>query len=240
MNDFNKIIWGFTFSAIGIAFGWVLNQLSQWFRTRQEDKKNLKVVLFNLLETYFIFIRSDFDKYIQKITDKVLSKMPTDQQTEESKAFMNNLYSSILINHLKPELISQMKSIQVNYKDSIKTLSAIDPLTAYYLSGKTNILETFDTIQNMFDNVKSQFPSEHNEIQASANMVMDILKPDIFKDSLNDLEKEIKSIALKINPFLWFKSIRAIKRLKRNINQKLDNDLDELFEKLSPLVDLNN
>ena len=39
MGDFDKILWGFIFSAVGIVFGWTLNQLGQWFRTRQEDKK---------------------------------------------------------------------------------------------------------------------------------------------------------------------------------------------------------
>jgi hypothetical protein len=43
MTDFDKILWGFILSAVGIVFCWTLNQLGQWFRTRQEDKKNLKL-----------------------------------------------------------------------------------------------------------------------------------------------------------------------------------------------------
>lgn len=235
MTDFDKILWGFIFSAVGIIFGWTLNQLGQWFRTRQEDKKNLKIVLFNLLETYFIFIRSDLDKYIQKVTDKVHSKIPADEQTEDIKILIQTLYSGILTNYLKPDLLKEIKVVQENYQTSIKTLATIDPLTAYYLSGRTNILETFDTIEGMFDNVKEQFPTEHNEITLGANQAMNIIKPDIFKDTLVDLENDIKKIAWKINPYVWFNSRRAINRLTVNTNENLDKEIDKMFDKLKPL-----
>ncbi len=235
MNEFDKILLGFIFSVVGIAFGWTLNQFGQWFRTRQEDKKNLKVVLYNLLETYYTFIRSDFDKYVQKVTAKVHSKIPTNEQTEETRTFLQTLYSGIISDYLKPELLGEIKSVQKNYENSIKTLASIDPLTAYYLSGRTNILETFDAIEGVFENIKEQFPSEQNEIQLGANQALEIIKPDIFKDTLTDLENDIKKIAWKINPFVWFKSIRAIKRLKINTNDRLDKEIDKLFEKLNPL-----
>jgi hypothetical protein len=235
MTDFDKIFWGFIFSAVGIVFGWTLNQFGQWFRTRQEDKKNLKIVLFNLLETYFVFIRSDLDKYVQKVTDKVHSMMPKEEQSEEAKMFMQTLYSEILTNYLKPDLLKEIKAVQKNYQSSIKTLATIDPLTAYYLSGRTNILETFDTIEGMFENIQEQFPSEQNEIQLGATQAMNIIKPDIFKDTLVDLESDIRKIAWKINPYVWFTSKQAIDRLKLNTNEKLDKEIDKLFEKLKPL-----
>ncbi len=235
MTDFDKILWGFIFSAVGIVFGWTLNQLGQWFRTRQEDKKNLKIVLFNLLETYFVFIRSDLDKYVHKITEKVHAMMPKDEQSEEAKMLMQTLYSGILSNYLKPDLLKEIKVVQENYQSSIKTLATIDPLTAYYLSGRANILETFDTIEGMFENMKEQFPTEHQEIQLGANQAMNIIKPDIFKDTLVDLENDIRKIAWKINPFVWVNSKQAIKRLKVNTNEKLDKEIDKMFEKLKPL-----
>ena len=236
MTDFDKIFWGFVFSAVGIVFGWTLNQVGQWFRTRQEDKKNLKIVLFNLLETYFVFARSDLDKYVQKVTDKVHSMIPLSDQSEEVKVIMQTIYSGIMTNHLKPELLKEIRIVQENYQSSIKTLATIDPLTAYYLSGRTNILETFDTIEGMFDNITEQFPTEHNEVQINANQAFNIIKPDIFKDTVLDLETDIKKIAWKVNPYVWFNSKRAIDRLKVNTNENLDKEIDKMFEKLEPLL----
>ena len=235
MNDFNKLLWGFIFSAAGIIFGWTLNQLGQWFRGRQEDKRNLKFVLFNLLETYFIFVRSDIDKFANKITNKVHSKIPKEHQTEESKAFIQTLYSGVLTSYLKPELQSELKVIQENYQNSIKTLATIDPLTAYYLNGKNNILEIFDLIQELFDNLKEQYPTEQGEIEKGGRQAMRIIKPEIFQSTLLDLEKDILDIAWKVSPWTWVRSKRAIKRLKINAEKRIDKEIDELFEKLSPL-----
>jgi hypothetical protein len=232
MTDFDKIFWGFIFSAIGIVFGWTLNQLGQWFRTRQEDKKNLKIVLFYLLETNFVFIRSDFDKYIKKFMSKVYSKIPLNEHTEEVKTLIQTIHSFIITNYLKPDLLKEIKIVQENYQNSIKTLAAIDPLAAYYLSGRTNILETFDTIEKLFVNIEELFPNEQNEIKIGASQVFAIIKPDLFKTSLDDLEKDIRKIAWKINPYVWLKSIQAIKRLKANINKKMDKEFDKLFDKL--------
>jgi len=233
MDDFSKILWGFIFSAIGVAFGWTLNQLGQWFRARGEDKKNLKLVLFNLLETYFIFIRSDLDKIVQKVTDKVFEKIPKEQQTEEGKKIMHSIYSGILTNHLKPELLEELKSVQENYQNSIKTLASIDPLTAYYLSGKTNIIEGFETIQGWFDNLQHEYPAEATEIEIGAKQVLGIIKPNIINETLTELEKDIKKIAWKINPIVWLKSIQAIKRLKKNTNENLDKEIDKLLNQLT-------
>jgi len=235
MNDFEKTVWVFIFSAIGIVFGWTLNQLGQWFRTRQEDKKNLKIVLFNSLETYFIFIRNDLDKVVQKVTDRVFEKIPQDQRTEGGKKIIHTIYSAIFTNYLKPELLEELKVIQKNYQNSIKTLASSDPLMAYYLSGKTNVIERFDTIQSWFDNLKEQFPNEGNEIELGAKQVLGVIKPDIVNQTLADLEKDIKNIAWKINPYVWYKSIRAVKQLKSNANEQLDKEIDELLNKLSPL-----
>lgn len=235
MKEFDKIFWGFVFSAVAIAIGWMLNQFGQWFRTQQEDKRNIKIVLFNLLETYFIFIRSDLDKYIQKVTDKTHSKIPKEQQTEEIKALMQSIYSQILIGYLKPELLNEITTIQDRYQDSINTLATIDPLTAYYLSGRTNILESFETLERIFDSIKEIYPNEQKEIQLGANQIIEIIKPDIFKDTLTDLESDIKTIAWKINPYIWYKSIKAIKTLKKNSNERLDNEIDKLFEKINPV-----
>ena len=201
MNEFDKIFWGFIFSAIGILFGWTLNQMGQWFRTREEDKKNLKTVLFNLLEIYFLFIRSDFDKIIKQVTNKVFDKLPIDQRSEEGKVIIYQLYQGIATTYLKPDLIEEIKSVQENYKNAIKTLASIDPITAYYLSGKTEIMKHFDSAENWFDNMKEQFPDDEEQINFVANKAIDFIKPDILNDVLDDLEDDITNIAFKINPY---------------------------------------
>lgn len=238
MNDFDKILLGFLFSIGGAIFGWTLNQLGQWVRTRHEDKKILKSVLFNLLETFYIFVRSDIDKYVQKITDKVKSELTLNEQTDEFNHFIKTLYSGIIANTIRPELQKEIKIIEHKYQNSIETLATVDPLIAFYLSGRTNIIESFHQIDALFDNLLVQFPGEQREMQDGVNQVLNVIKPDIFRDTLVDLESDIKKIAWKINPYVWFKSTRTIIRLKKNANEKFDKELDKLFDKISPLVNM--
>jgi hypothetical protein len=236
MADFDKILWGFIFSAIGITIGWILNQLSQWFRTRQEDKKNLKIVLFNLLEIYFILTRSDLDKFVRKVTDKVVKKMPNEYQTEEMKNTIHKIYSEHLISHFKEQLSNEINIVQEDYHKSIQTLAAIDPLTAYYLNGNNNVMEIFDTILNVLNNVKNQFPEGHNEIELGGRKAMEIIKPEFLNDSLLSVEKDIRNIAWKINLFVWFNSIKAIKRVKVNSNDRIDKEIDKLLDKMESVI----
>jgi hypothetical protein len=238
MTDFDKIFWGFIFSAIGITIGWILNQLGQWFKTRQEDKKHLKIVLFNLLEVYFILNRSDLDKFITKLTDKVYKKTPKELQTDDFKQMISTLYSQILMDHLKKELLNEIKTVKENYQLSIKTLAGIDPLAAYYLNGRNYVIEIFDTIQNLFINMKDLFPEGHTEIQIGSNKALEVIKPDILKDAISETEKDIKEIAWKINPFVWYKSIKSIKRLKVNTNERLDKEIDKLLDKLDSVIQI--
>ena len=235
MEEFDKISTGLIFSALGIAFGWTLNQIGQWIRTRQEDKKNVKVVLFNLLETYFLFIRSDLDKFNQKITDKIQAKIPKEEWTEELKSFMNSFYVGIVTEYLKPELSQELKRIRLSYQESINTLATIDPITAFYLSGKSNVLDYFDFIEDWLQSLNIEFPTEQNQIEIGTQQVLGVLKPEILNDSLSELEEDISRVAWKINPYVWLRSKRIIKRLKANANKEIDEKIDELFGKITHL-----
>jgi len=232
MDDFNKILWGFGFSVIGVAFGWTLNQLGQWLRTRHEDKKHLKLVLFNLLETYFILFRSDLENFTTRLSEKIYLRIPKEHQTDESKKQLNSIYLDLITNYFKPNLLAELKTVETNYQTSINTLASIYPLTAYYLNGRNNIIEVFDRIQEWLDNLKQLLPEEETQIDIEGKQVIKTIKPDLLKEALIDLEKDIKNISLKINPFVWFRSAKAIKRLKRNADQKFDKEIEKLLDKL--------
>lgn len=232
MEEFDKILYGFIFSVIGIVVGWFLNQIGQWFKVRSDQKKTLKYVLFNLLETYHLFSKSDFDTFKNKIGKKVKSQIPSEEQTPQLNEYIDQVFSGLIDNYLKPHLLSELNAIENEYKNSVNSLAEIDPITAYYLNGKSSILERFEQMESWMKMMEYQNPNDAHEIKKSSKDVMEIIKPNMFNETQAELEKDIKKIAFRINPIVWYKSGKAINRVKENLSKDIDKEIDEIFDKL--------
>lgn len=231
MMDFDKIFWGFVFSAAGIVIGWILNQTGQWFRTRQEDKKNLKQVIFNLLETYHWFLRCDFDAIAKLITDKIFATIPKAQQTPQANAELNKFYSDFVMNYLKPEILDELDSIEEGYQSSIKSLASIDPLTAFYLSGKTSVLDKLEMIEEWYEDLQNKTPFNADEIAQGGKIAMEIIRPDILGSELKDLEDDILKLAFKVNPVMWWRTRITVRRMKRSVTIEMEKKIEEIINK---------
>jgi len=123
-----ETIFVFISSLICIGFGWFLNETSQWFRLRKEDKKKLKQVLYSLLETFYLFSLSYPEYYkdvIDSVSRKVIEMFPKKIQTEEIKNYLSSFYFDILKGILKPVWINRLSEIKNNYQLSINELSKI-------------------------------------------------------------------------------------------------------------------
>lgn len=233
MENFN---WTYLGALFSVAFGWFLNELGQWFRTRKEDKKIKKQILYNLLETNFIFNQLDTSEITQILTNRILLRIPENEQTEELKQYLNQLYSGIIGGLLQNDVAEKLSTIEEKYIKAVDNLATIDPITAYRLSGKTNIMQSFDLLQDYFEEVKGHFPGEEELVQNQISSTVDALKPEIIKEALSDLEDEIKDIAFSINPWTWIKVKRTLQSSKDRIKNEGEKKIDELLDKLIPKV----
>ncbi|GAB5418851.1 MAG: hypothetical protein Crog4KO_01680 [Crocinitomicaceae bacterium] len=231
MEDYDKIYIGFLFSIIGIVSGWGLNQLSQWFRVRKDDKRKVKRVLFNLLETYFLFQRSDTDKYFNYYKETVLSKVPGGFQSEVKAQLESAIDLNLVPNLVTPELIEESKTVRVSYEESVNSLSEIDPILAYYLSGRTNVLERFEKLGSWLESMSSEEENEE-EFNQGVNMVLNIAKPDLIAESLDDLRADVLKVARKINPIVWLKARKALKHLDNNSEETMKKQINAFVDKM--------
>ncbi len=140
----DKIDWTYLTAITSVAFGWLLNELGQWLRTRLDDKKIKKRILYNLLETNFIFNQLDTTKITELLTERVILRIPEQGQTEEIKDYLNKLYSDMINNSIENDVAKNLENIEEKFNSAVDSLATIDPVTAYRLNGKTKILETFD------------------------------------------------------------------------------------------------
>ncbi|WP_346854533.1 hypothetical protein [uncultured Draconibacterium sp.] len=230
MDLSDNVLLGLIVSIVSIIIGWMLNQLSQWFRTRREDKKKLKEILYYLLELYNLFHRSDVNKFVGVVKEIVLSKIPEEDQTNELVEVMDKLYGSIAEQFVRPEILNKLEVQLENYEISVKSLASIDPILAYYISTKNNINQTFTQLESVYDGLENEYDQQRQDIATGREMAFNILKPSLHEENLQEIENQIRKIAWKVNPVVWFKSKRAIARIMLNQNKNLKVELEKYMD----------
>lgn len=230
----DKIDWTYITALFSIAFGWFLNELGQWFRTRQDDKKIKRRILYNLLETNFIFNQLDTSNIVELLTERILLRIPKHEQTEEVKQYLNQLYSGLISNLIQENVADNLESIEEKYTSAVDSLATIDPVTAYRLNGKTKIIETFDLLEDYYEEVKQQFPNDIEQMQGAIEIATNSIKPEIIKEAIEDLEEEIRDIAFSIDIRTWLKAKKTLKTSKERIRKDGAKKIDELLDKLIP------
>jgi hypothetical protein len=230
-----NINWTFIITVFSVSLGWFLNELSQWFRTNQSDKKIKKQILFNLLEINFIFQRLDTTALSQLYKERVLIRFPEPDQTEDIKSFVDHIFQNILYAQLQNSVVDSLINIETKYSTAVENLASIDPITAYYLSGKTKIFESFDMIQNGLNDFKQLFTEDEHQMHHKIDSAYDsIIKPDVIQDAIEDLRSEILTIARSIDLWTWYKLKRKFISSYETNQEELRLKIDELLDKIIP------
>jgi len=223
--------WTYITALISIAFGWLLNELGQWFRTRKEERQIKKQVLFFLLETHFIFNKLDTSEITNLLTQKVTARIPNDEHTMEAKQFINQLYSAVINGLAEDDVAEYLEETEEHYTKSIKELSKIDPITAYRLMGKNKTFQVFDQLQDYYETVKETYPNEPG-LDKQIELTIETIQPEIITGVISDLEDEIKSISLSINLWTWVQTKKTIKKTASKIRIDDEKRIDELLNRL--------
>jgi hypothetical protein len=230
-----NINWTFIITILSVSLGWILNELSQWFRIRQSDKKIKKQILFNLLETNNIFRKLDTKEFEKIYTERVLIRIPENEHTEELKSVFEYIFSQLINGLFQGNVAESLKEIETKYSIAVENLASIDPITAYHLSGKTKILDSFNLIQTGLDDFKKILSEDDQEIQNQIDASFhSLVKPDIIKEAISDLELEILKIARSIDLFTWYKLKRSFKGTSERDRKEIELKIDELLDKIVP------
>ena len=230
-----KFDWTYITALLSVAFGWFLNELGQWFRTRKEDRKIQKQVLFYLLETHFTFNKLDTSEITKHLSQKVLERIPKNEQTDEAKQFINQLYARIIGGFVEDNVAESLEEMEEHYTNSISELSKLDPITAYRLNGKNKIFQVFDLLHDYYDEVKETFPNEPG-LNEQIELTVETIKPDIIKEAISDLEDEIRGIALSINLWTWYRAKKTVNITKTKIRKDDEKKIDELLNMVMPIM----
>ncbi|PJZ51193.1 hypothetical protein [Leptospira adleri] len=80
---------------VGILLGWALNEISQYIRQRKENTKELKALLFHLLNVYFFLIRIKIFKLkLAEIVELIKKNVPSNNNDNGPKTQLEEVFET--------------------------------------------------------------------------------------------------------------------------------------------------
>lgn len=206
----------------GIFLGWILNQWNSVVAIQRENKGNLKLVLFNLLEVHYILVNTDEQEFVKNIKEHVFDKhFPKEMQTFFSNEVILKLYGEFIKNHLFPRLYKRLPKIKESYEKDLDTIKKVDPILAFRLSGRTDILDYLNNFSELLEPLE-----ENDNDKQTSKKIASSLTPNLRKNMIETFEENIIDVAYQINFITWI-------RVKRRLSRKKENNFDsEEFEEM--------
>jgi hypothetical protein len=236
MDFSTKSILDFLSTSIGgVIIGWTLNELSQLIRNRQSDKRTLKKVLYNLLETNYYFRSNSTKDEIKKVTQWAIDKVPVELRTQEMIDGISTFYTTEIGSLIEPIKKEKLTAIKISYQKSIEELTSVKPILAYYLSGKTDIGSYFESAENWFDNFSEKFQNDdETKNKMIKSTIFNDFVPEIKEETLEDFENDILKLAISIDLIHWFKTKKILNRVRKNSTDK--ESFDDFIKKFEQKI----
>ncbi|MES2109935.1 MAG: hypothetical protein V4577_14345 [Bacteroidota bacterium] len=219
--------WLFLVPVISVGCGWLLNEGSQLFRVRREDRKSLNRILYHLILTYALLVKLNQDN-LDRTLKKLYAKIPQFTPEMITDEFVAMITSCLISAQMKRVLETDLATIRISFSAAIDELSRIYPLTAYELSSSTNIAATFELLENIFAEMEEKLAPGLPKTTGFSELVAG-LRPAIIDNSAKNLKKDILYLSLKIGFVSKYRTSRVIKHLHKDLSEEA---IDEVARSL--------
>ena len=216
---------------LGVLIGWLLSESGKIFADKRQDKRKLKKLLYFLLELRYHFSKElsyelDIDRYINLLKNRLADKAGIDRNAPELnvgidvwKPFLENLLAKSKTQDKTFEYLSE------NIEKILIDLAEILPILAYELSGRHNIKERLNKVDNYFSEVQSLMEDMPFDIKQWVN-------PKLTKELLDELDDSIEEIARQIdNQTLQLSKDKIATMTFSDDTSEMEVFIDEYLEK---------
>jgi|TARA_R100001143_G_C3360441_1_gene135114 hypothetical protein len=187
-------------TALTIAFGWCLNELSQFLRFKREDKRLINEALFFLIDLSFM---------LDQLRELVLAAKKQENLSSLSKRSFNSLLNDENLNS---------KSFKSNLKKTVKVISKFDPVLAQEMR------VTVDGV-NMFDNSFLGLKDPGNQMDEQFLLDMNDMAFELFSKKIQEFTRKL---AFRKSKLTWLKIHISNFRERKNDNNLWANHFEEL------------
>lgn len=216
-----------TYLLIGAAITLIIGAVNAWFKKKSERREKMNSSLFFLLEIHH-FLHSLKHLYDEDFSLKMVNKIKQEHDDED-------LDSKVLLPFLRAGMACTVNSSFVStpdfkktYYEAIQKLAEIEPVLAFEISSKDQIITSVNTIHLL---LKKASPE-------TEEVLMNILASQMFSEAIDSLNYDIQILSKKAG----FKTHYTVKEKLRAVNSKFKSLTNEEFEQfyednLLPMID---
>lgn len=224
-----------------LTLGWLLNELSSYFKTRKQEKSSLNEVLYFQLQIWNLIIKTNIEFIIKGL--KQLLKEKGIENHEDLK-MIDYIFKSFVESTLVEMFSKSIEDIHQNYNAKIENLSKHYPIIAYRISDKNIVHNYLNTLDGYFkkvsdslknDNILSEEPESKytpSTNKEAMDLLRETLKPYLHAQAKESIEEDLLLVARKLSLFDFWQIKRRVK------NRSLDEFLDEYLDQIDHFFQL--
>ncbi|WP_258102089.1 hypothetical protein [Marinoscillum pacificum] len=217
LTDNIKTILPLIGTLVGVLVGWLLNELRDHFKVKRENRKIINSILFTLLEIRFVLTKTKLDDFIPSLVEFLQKSFPG-EDIKSIQPIINQMFNIFLQKELSEKLGNDIGKIEAKYNDSIKELASIEPILAYSISGKTQLYNYLEFLEDYTGKVDELFKMELNNTEEAFNfnslkeVLTNSVQPILYNEALQTVTDDILQVSRKIGLRYYFSTKKVIKR----------------------------
>lgn len=231
---------GFAVTLAGAVFAVV----GYYYRAWREQQDNFREALYLLLEIWHRF-STVFNSPINELIGIVVARLEVRlgvQFSEQEKAAIRTHFMPILENTMRKLAMEGVESLHGAYDRVVQLISRSDPLLAYDLAAASAIKRGLAFIDQCLEEAFRPLDAEGEQAKVFADSLREGAKAKVETEALEELEKNLRRVAMKLGILAWLKVVLRIRSRRRLLEQgPRPEEFDQLLEQvLVPAISASN
>lgn len=220
----------------GAVVGAMSAEVRSFLELRRENRKVLNKVLFNLLDLRHALRVTDPAVVLEFITEGMADHFgAAAAEAEISSA----LTASPGLTHILASTTGAWTPADLakQYDAAVESLSAVDPLLAFQLSGRPGLLQKREEMNKLMDLLTpEQAPEGAAELRSVHQAVKDTVHSILHRSALELLEEDILDVAARLGWVIRWRARRILTRTEDGLREERAAHFAELFGQIEAVL----
>lgn len=205
-------------TVLGAAVGSLMSAGGELIQQHQARKSKFREVLFDLLRIwdalFSLYYMPTSEEVYQAFSQALKKRYPKLPEQELTQALENapEWVTSKIDDHYDRLVSLKFEDWSAKeYLSSVAEISDSSPVISFKIASRGRLNELINTADRFLENVKD----ENIDQDAFSESAVDKFKEQVARSLIDDLEKDVRTVARKSGYLKYIRTIRLIRRIKR-------------------------